>query len=114
MSQPTSPTQSTEVPEEAIDKAGEALCESLPPGLELWGGAWIEDPLADEWGDWAAVVLQAAATALRKQGADQERQRLKEALLSEDALTAIFGGEYGEEEVQPLRELLDALEADRG
>jgi len=83
----SSPTQSTEVPEEAIDKAGEALCESLPPGLELKGGTWIEDPLADEWGEWAAAALQAAAPALLKQGAEEERERIVTSLLARDLLT---------------------------
>lgn len=40
----------------------------------------------------------------------EERERVKEALLSKESLTAIFGGEYGEEEVEPLREILTTLD----
>lgn len=48
-----------DVLEELYGRAGEALCENLPSRLELRGGTWIEDPLADEWAEWAATAVDA-------------------------------------------------------
>lgn len=71
------PMPSPDIPEEAVGLAAETLCTQLPDDLELRGPAWIEDPLADEWGEWALPVLEAAAPAIRAQGAEEERERLR-------------------------------------
>lgn len=115
---PTSPAQSTEVPKEAVEQA---ICERL-------GYSSIERFREEHEGnqqeklDLERGVLEAAAPALRKQGADQERQRLKEALLSDKALDAATGAAYTQPISSNRREdmraaitaALDTLEADRG
>lgn len=87
------PTQSTEVPEEAVGDAATAILE------KAWGRSRLDDagiphtlyghPMPAERSHaekTAQVALDAAAPALLKQGAEEERGRLKEALFSRDAI----------------------------
>jgi len=76
-----SPTQSTELPEKAVELAAIAVDDALRNSVS----ALQITPKKQ-----ARIALQAAAPALRQQGADQERQRLKEALLSDEAVRAIY------------------------
>jgi hypothetical protein len=78
---PGSPTQSTEVPEEAVETAARALvaAQAGDPFPLVWDdgkGRLLSDGEKHAWRQEAREALQAAAPALRKQGADQERQRL--------------------------------------
>lgn len=106
MAEPSHSNESSRVPEAAIGSAGEALCESVPPDLELVGGTWIEDPLADEWAEWAAAAIEAALPAIHAE--------IRERLTGDDAIRAMHaflfpGTEYTGRDEYPS--LLGALEA---
>lgn len=78
-----------EVPMKAIEAAAEALCEDLPGGAVIEGGTWIEDPLADQWGEWANSALAAALPAIY---ADL-RERIEELPAFSDEQIEAEGGE---------------------
>lgn len=82
----SNPQSKGQVPDAAVGSAAEALCENLPDGLELHGGTWIEDPLADEWGDWAFPALQAALPAIHAARDQEWQQRLEEVERRRDEL----------------------------
>jgi hypothetical protein len=86
VNQPTSSTQSTEIPEEAEEKAAQALYEEWMFEVEDENGdseeaegVWSAegDGIKSAFRKQARAALEAAAQALRKQGAEEERERLK-------------------------------------
>lgn len=83
------------VPDAAVEAASEALCEELPEGLELRGGTWVEDPLADEWADWVFPALAAALPAFTVSIEEEVRERLASDLRDFDAWLS-FRPEFAE------------------
>src|SRR4051794_21490463 len=71
---PTSATQSTEVPVEAVEALAKRLFDSISESRKSWHmqGAKVRAHYRDA----TQKHLAAVAPILRKQGADQERQRL--------------------------------------
>jgi len=81
-SSPTSPTQSTEVPEEAVEAAarGRHERERENPRLILQSWAGMSEDYRLRLRAAARGYVEDAAPALLKQGAEEERERIREAL----------------------------------
>jgi hypothetical protein len=66
-------TTHPDLPEEAVEAAIDVICapiESAAPG-------WVDEGERESVRRQVTIVLQAAAPAIRKQGADEERERIR-------------------------------------
>ena len=113
MSQP-SPTQSTEVPDEAVRILAQSLWWAEHDYGQAPGADWVDvgGERRERLYDHARFALQEAAPALRKQGADQEHQRLRKPLKAATSAMAAISAATGRARLMQGNPDLDGFTVD--